>query len=156
MDASVRRLLEDADDAEGWEVPHDGWDTFPYKDRIAEIVSIQDRIRTDFALEMKRDGNVQDASFIDELSILEEVPDKQNTYFTRLSIRFSNFGKLFTIYSCLDPIPSEYPMADMIALVESFGWNYVSADALDEQYDGANISIRKQGCSWWIRFFDYL
>jgi len=156
MERAVRALLEAADDAEGFEVPANDWEAFPYKVYEQEILEIQHRLHDDLGLVLQRDGNVQDASFLDDLRILSSVPDQPNTFVVPLCIRFSNFGKLFTVWSSLDSIPSEYPLADIVVRVEGFGWRYVPVEELDEPYDGRNERLRGANTSWWARFFDWV
>ena len=156
MEPAVRALLDSADDTEGVEVPGNDWNALPDETYEREILAIQKRIRDDFGIDVQRDGKVEDASFFDDLRVVSKVASQSNTYHTLLCIRFSNFGKLFTVCSSLDSIPREYPLPSIVGLVEGFGWCYVPADALDEPYDGKNERLREADISWWIRFFDYV
>lgn len=72
------------------------------------------------------------------------------------AIRFSNFGQLFTVYSCLDPIPDRYDVPSILKFIQQHGWRYVPADELDVPYDGVNDVLKQARITWWIRFFDYL
>jgi hypothetical protein len=70
-----------------------------------------------------------------------------------IAIRFSNFGRLFTIHG---NTLASYPVDAIRALVTRHGWTYVPADELDETYDGRNGALRDGRSTWWIRFFDYI
>ena len=158
MEAIVRRLLEANDDPEGCEFPT-GDPSSPPGDLAESVRSIQRTLREDLNLPMELDGCVQDASFHDELRILHPTSDRGNgvvALFSEIAIRFSNFGRLYTIHSALPSIPARYPVDQIKAIVERHGWKYVPADQLEEVYDGRNKVLRDGRNTWWIRFFDYL
>jgi len=156
--AATKVLLESVDDAEGFECPGNDWANLPWKDYKADISSIQKELELEVDLRLDADGSVQDASFFEELRILNPssycsarviqlIPD--------FALRFSNFGKLFTMYSDTGSLLA-FPVEQVRLLVEGHGWRYVAAEELTSPYDGKNAALRNAKISWWIRFFDYI
>ncbi|WP_291574549.1 hypothetical protein [Clostridium sp. UBA4548] len=129
---------------------------------MERVKYLKGEIEKVIAHELDIDECVQDASFFTELTILEESQREQknkgNSYaiINDLSIRFSSFGNMVTIYgntkSNLDNI---YPMKNIINILEQNGFIYINAESLDKIYDGVNKYISKKD-TWWIRYFDYL
>ena len=72
-----------------------------------------------------------------------------------IGTRFSNFGRLYTIYSDSSEL-EKYSVNELRRIVDSFGWKYVDPKDLNEPYDGVREDLRNDGISWWRRFFDYL
>lgn len=108
---------------------------------------------------MELDDRVEDASFHAELTVLHPEPFHLaggSVYAPEIAIRFSNFGKLYSITSSMPELLARYPLGKMRALIEGHGWIYVPADQLDEVYDGKNAALRNGVNTWWLRFFDYL
>lgn len=157
MNADIRKILEAADCDTGWEIPKDNWETFPYEDYISDIKLIQEKISEQLDVELKRDGSVQDASFIDQLFILDDSAFMGNgviAHIYQFAIRFSNFGKLYTIYSHVESNLNESTVKQVMQIVEGYGWIYVPRKALKKPYDGKHSGFIGQ--EWWIRFFDYI
>lgn len=160
MDPKLRQILLAADDPLRCEAPSSPETSF--EDQHASILTIQQELLSQQGLRFDLDGCVQDASFFDELFILmPEEQDNRRRYggFVRsmeFAIRFSNFGQLFTIHSCLDPIPDRYDVPSIIELIQKHDWRYVPADELEVPYDGINDHLKQARITWWIRFFDYL
>jgi len=161
MNPELRRILEAADDAVGTAGPVDT-SCSGYEADEDDIQYVLAAIRQHHGIEFERDGNVQDASFFEELYVLtseaRQARDEGGGYahLVEIGIRFSNFDKLFTVYSHLDSIPDRYDLASIIGLVSDRGWQYVPAEPLEVPYDGVNEVLRRSGIMWWHRFFDYL
>jgi hypothetical protein len=152
-------MLDAHDDSEGCEVPGGDWSTFPHGSLAESVRSVQAALRGELNLSFDRDGNVQDASFHDELRVLHPESFRANgivAFVSEIAIRFSNFGRLYTIHSAMPEMPTGYPLDRIRAVVERHGWTYVPADELQEIYDGKNRVLRDGRNTWWIRFFDYL
>ncbi|MDO9022288.1 MAG: hypothetical protein Q7V43_35515 [Myxococcales bacterium] len=159
MNPALRKVLDDSDDPEGCEVPGDNWAAFPYDELAASVGSIQETLRNELNLPFDRDGYVQDASFHDELRQLHPDSFRANGVVVltpEIAVRFSNFGRLYTIYSAVPDTLTHYPLDRIRAVVELRGWRYVPADELGEIYDGKNRAFNDGRTTWWIRFFDYL
>lgn len=155
LDNAIKELLERYDD-EGFEVPGNNWQSHPYKELEASVLKVQAEIEARLGLKLKRDGQVQDASLHDQLFEQRKSSEASNTYFQAFCVRFSNFGRLFTIGGVYPELLVEFPVDDVRSIAEEHGWNFVPAEALDEPYDGANRQLREEGISWWDRYFDYL
>lgn len=157
MNPELRNMLLAADHATGCECPGE----FP-ENVSADMEAIWQLLAERYGPEFERDGCVQDASFHDEIRVLTpaECERRKRTgcyaHVREFAIRFSNFGRLFTICSDFDPAPERFDAMSIIKLVEQFGWHYVPADELNAPYDGINPTLRNAGITWWIRFFDYL
>jgi hypothetical protein len=154
MDAIVHKLLLSCDN-EGFEVPHNDRTAFPFRELSESVTRIRERIRVELDIDLKRQGHIEDASFLDDLYASRPEEGKTNQTYYAFCIRFSNFGRLFTIYGLNSKVFAEFPFERVRQLVEGEGWTYVPEDQLHELYDGMNKVLRKQGVSWWIRYFDY-
>jgi hypothetical protein len=150
MGPVVRKLLEQADDAEHAEYPPE-FDRSALWVRVAALQPVLERIAgRAFVL----DDNAQDVSFFGDLSI--QRPGAQPNWIdTVFAVRFSNFGNLFTTWShCqVEQLP-EATAAALVAATERAGFRFVPSSALDEPYSGHHPSF--SGAVWWLRFFDYL
>lgn len=151
-------ILALADDSDGFEVPNNDWSNFPWKELQRDVSAIHEEIEQNLGVNLQRDNSVQDASFFEELRVLNPssylskgvirlIPD--------IAIRFSNFGRLYTIYSATESL-ADYPVEGMRTIIDSHGWHFVSLTDLEKPYDGKNIKLREAKITWWVRFFDYL
>ena len=157
-DRGMQKIYIEADDATGFEVPENDWENFPWHELSEEIEVIRIKIENDLGITLEKDGNVQDASFIEELRILNQSSYCSNGVICitpDIALRFSNYGKLFTLYSLTDSL-EKYPVQEIKSIVSEKGWSFIDAKELDRPYDGKNIELQKAGITWWIRFFDYL
>jgi len=121
---------------------------------MEELRSLHPELAAILGEPLELDEQVQDASFFAELAFC--IPGSQpRALDTVLAVRFSAFGRLFTIWShCpTQPIEAEQ-LAQIINTVESRGFRYVDTASLDEPYHGRNPLFG--GSTWWYRFFDYL
>jgi hypothetical protein len=74
MDEATRKLLEANDDPIGCEVPANDWSSFGYKDLQLSVSHLQASLATELSLHFERDGSVLDASFHDQLWIVDPTP----------------------------------------------------------------------------------
>ena len=164
MRKDIEKLLRASDDSVGSYVPGDDWASFPYYELANSVEEVKAALQKATGVEFDRDGNAQDASFHDELRILSPesyLTNRVTVYIPEIGIRFSNFGRLFTIHSAFDKIPKKYPVQEIQEIVEAHGWIFIPADKLKEPYDGVNVRLRDymglgNKVTWWIRFFDYI
>ena len=108
MRQDIEKLLRASDDSVGFEVPGDDWTSFPYDEIAKSVKEVSMALGNGTGFEFERTGSVQDASFHDELSILSPesyLTNRVTVHIPEIGIRFSNFGRLFTIYSAFDKIP---------------------------------------------------
>ncbi len=128
---------------------------------MVEIDEMLPELERFFGAKLDVDRHVQDASFLTDVGYLDDrYYDREKgcgALSYRFSFRFSNFGRLFTLFgSDLDAADDrcEKAMAAK-ALIERRGFTFVDAEELDELYDGKNVPFDGK-LTWWIRFFDYL
>ena len=97
MDRAVRNILIAADRLGEWEFPSDIKESlWPAVDALlAELESI-----TGYELDIDR--NVQDASFLTDIGLLDsryyDRAKRSGAIYFIFSFRFSNFGRLFTLH----------------------------------------------------------
>jgi hypothetical protein len=154
MDPKTHEILHSADDARGAEVPGGDRATFPWQELADSIRSVQRSLERELGLAFQNDGQVQDASYHDDLYI--PCPNSRHRHPEEIVLRFSNFGRLYTVFSGLPQIPQTYPVDNIREIVERHGWQHAPHGALDEPYDGVNDLFRDGETTWWIRFFDFL
>jgi hypothetical protein len=154
MEIAKLKLLESVDDPQACEHPSQ----FDWHGSMSRVRALKSRLESITGHTFIMDENVQDASFFTDLAILSG-----ERYFSgigtavgsRIVIRFSCFGNLFTVYSTLeDEKLEESIVQDIIAEVQRHGFVYIEADGLEEKYTGVNPHLKGQ--SWWTRYFDYL
>lgn len=159
MDKTTRQILNSADRLGEWEFPSDD------KDHLWPIVdSLVCKIESMTGYELDVDRNVQDASFMTDVGLLDKRYYNRATgtgvIYYIFSFRFSNFGRLFTLHgSEWEERFEELALGRCIDLIREHGFVYVAADALDAHYDGINgvdNPICGSPLTWWIRFFDYI
>ncbi|MCB9585307.1 MAG: hypothetical protein H6718_07910 [Polyangiaceae bacterium] len=159
MDETLRAMLLQHDCATGCEIPRNDWRVFPYADLQNSVLRIQRVLNEERGLPFERDGNVQDASLHDELSITEMARDpasgerQRYVQVTRICVSFSNFGRLCTIHG---NNLGDYPLETIEQVIQNELWTLVPSEALDSPYDGLNEALRKHGITWFTRFFSYL
>jgi len=156
MNSELHKYLVEVDELGNWEFPKDGcWDT-PFK----EIKAVKENIENIIGSSLDLDSNVQDASFLTDLGILDERYQEWEkgiiTYTYLFSFRFSNFGSMFTVYGSEWPqCGTKYHLSEAIEFLESKNYKYIPKLELSELYDGVNKPY-EQGLTWWTRYFDYL
>ena len=159
MDEDTLRVLLGADDVDRCESPRG----FRWETEMAKVRALGPVLERIAGRKFEVDENVQDASFFTDLGTYDTRarPQGGTLRFAVLTVRFSSFGRLFTVWSVDDDaeavrgpkLPPEIVRA-VIDAVGQQGYVYVDAEALHADYTGANPHL--QGGSWWIRFFDYL
>src|SRR5207245_2128784 len=123
-----------------WEFPTDNTvDIWPIVDSlVAELESI-----TGHQLDVDR--NVQDASFLTDVGLLDyryyNRATKSGAIYYIFSFRFSNFGRLFTLHGGeWEKRFDELNLRACCDLILSRGFVYVASDDLDTAYDGVNVA----------------
>lgn len=154
MTPELHRLLLSVDDPTGCEFPTQS--TVTYAEMDARVRGLQEALRTELSHSFQRDGQVQDASFFDDLFIHEQESTNSRYLLSRITIRLSNFGNLATVTTALDRIPPEYDVPRITEIMQRHGWTVVDAEKLSAIYDGPNEVLRDGKTTWWIRYFDYL
>lgn len=156
MNKEIHDFLISVDEIGNWEFPNGGrWD-LPF----SEIRALKNDLEKISGKTLDLDKNVQDASFLTDLGLLDD------RYYDRekgagslsyiFSIRFSNFGRMFTVHGSEWPMSKEqYCLTEVIEYLQSKKYKYIPASDLDEPYDGINKPY-VSGLSWWVRYFDYL
>lgn len=148
MRAELRRLLQSADDAVDAERPAG----FAYDAALEEVRRLAPTIEAIVGQPLVIDEHVQDASFFTDLALQHAHGRFINT---SLAVRFSSFGRLFSVWSVCESDEALAPdvIARVVEVGRAAGFVYVDANELSEPYDGVHPHVRG---TWWIRFFDYL
>ncbi|MEM6427645.1 MAG: hypothetical protein AAF708_00285 [Deinococcota bacterium] len=107
----------------------------------------------DKRLELKLKSTVtQDASFYGDL---KKVKDYDHWF----SMRFSYFGRLFTVRGTPQSYLDSLPLTEIINLLEDMKFVYVPMEILELPYEGPNKVWRiadDQPPQWWDRYFSYV
>lgn len=159
MDHAVHQILTAADRLNEWEFPSvDNVDLWPIIDSLVHELEAVTRHTLDV------DRNVQDASFMTDVGLLDDRHYDRKTGTGAIcyvfSFRFSNFGRLFTLHGGeWEQRFEEFNLGKCFELIRARGFVYVAADDLDTAYDGINgpnNPIDGTPLTWWIRFFEYI
>jgi hypothetical protein len=154
MEVAKLKLLESVDDPQACEHPSQ----FDWHESMSRVRALKSRLESIAGHTFIMDDNVQDASFFTDLAILggeRYVSGIGTVVGSRIIIRFSCFGNLFTVYSTSEDEKLEESIVEkIIAEAQRHGFVYIEADGLEERYTGVNPHLKGQ--SWWIRYFDYL
>lgn len=157
MRKATHEILLAADRLNEWEFPSDDTD-----DPWPEIESLAAALKSVVGCALDVDRNVQDASFLTDVGLLDDRRYDRKTGTGVISyifsFRFSNFGSLFTLHGTeWEQRFEEFRLGDSLDLIRSRGFVYVPADELVAAYDGVNSNpIDGAPLTWWIRFFDYI
>lgn len=127
--------------------------------RDGEVRELKPVVEAITARTFEVDEHVQDASFFTELASFVDARQSPSGGIVRhvvLAIRFSAFGRMFTIWHSR---PEEFAVDSalvqrVISAVQNAGYTYADAAELQSPYDGPNRHLA--GVSWWERYFDYL
>lgn len=159
MKLETRSLLLAADCPRGQERP----ETYPFDPDAAwrDIEAARERLEAVIGETLEVDRQVQDASFLADLYVLSpaaRVNEWTMALYFDLCVRFSAFGRLFTVFTHAGRLnDARFDLARIVETVRERGFHYVPAGELREPYDGANEALRGDpGISWWTRYFDYL
>ena len=156
MNEEIHSYLVSVDEKGNWEFPKNGrWD-IPFE----EVESIKPELEQITGVILDIDKNVQDASFLTDLGLLDERyydREKECGALSYLfSIRFSNFGRMFTVICSEWPENKEkYNLDKVIEYLQERKYKYIPEMELHEPYDGVNKPF-EPNLTWWIRYFDYL
>lgn len=154
MGKELKELLLSFDDQEEC----DSSQNFNYLNEMKKVYIIKSKIENIISNELTIDECVQDASFFTELSTLKKSQNDGESfvYLYELSIRFSLFGNMVTIFSNTENNAlNKYPIKEIVDMLQSDGYIYINSELLDEPYDGINKYISKKD-TWWTRYFDYI
>lgn len=159
MQPSTRQILLRADRVGEWEIPADVPDNF----RL-EVLSLAPSLESIVGQKLDVDRNVQDASFVTDIGLLDDREYDRRSDTGSLcyifAVRFSYFGRLFTLHG--DEWKErfdEFELGNVKEFLSSREFVYVCSDELDAPYDGLNSPenpISGEPITWWRRFFDYL
>lgn len=143
MDETVRARLKAADDGEHWKSPPG----FPLDAEIKRLAAVKPKLdRILGQLELNK--QVRDAAHFAELAARVHEGE---VIMTKLEIRFSAFGNLFTVWS---RSPDAAILRSIVGVLEEAGYTFVPIEATNEAYDGKNRA-KSQIRTWFARFFDY-
>ncbi|RYD82725.1 MAG: hypothetical protein EOP84_08975 [Verrucomicrobiaceae bacterium] len=126
---------------------------FDYPGEMAAVAALRLPLETLTGLALKQDTDVDDASFFTDLYVHDPVPCPHPTagevIETFVAVRFSSFGKFFTVWgnSSRRPLSGEM-LGRIAALVSEHGFLYVPSSLLDQPHP--------EWKSWGTRYFDYL
>ena len=156
MNKEIHDYLISVDEIGNWEFPKGGrWD-IPFN----EVMSIKPDLEIISGVTLDIDKNVQDASFLTDIGLLDDRyydREKGSGALSYLfSIRFSNFGRMFTLIGSEWPEnEKKYNLSKVIEYLQERDYKYIPEAELDEPYDGINEPF-EPNLTWWIRYFDYL
>ena len=156
MNTNTERLLRDADDPEGYEYP--AGVEIDYPRHLQTVKVIRNGLDVEFGARFEL-FEAQDASFTCESTWCIARPATAEFGIwrvVRLGVRFSNFSRLFSIYTSEHDNVSPEDEQRVRRIVEREGFVYIPCRELQGLYDGANPTLRDGKVTWWIRFFDYL
>lgn len=140
--------LQTLDDEGAYEYPLD----------ISTAISVRDDFQPACqALNKQLDLNLnsfvsQDSTFY---GYLTQHRDNEHAF----GIRFSNFGRLFTIHGFPQSYVGSFPVDEIIKLLEDMKFVYVPMEILELPYEGPNNVGRiadDQPPQWWDRYFSYI
>lgn len=144
-------------DSLGWEYPID--DDGEDHDTIwARVERIKPEIEEIISHSLWLNTGVQDASFFTELAWLDEkyrTPGKGGAEVPHITVRFSSFDRMATIYSGNNDERGLMRFEPQIAkLLTNHGYNYVSMQVLNKPYPASEDWMKRM--TWFDRFFDWL
>ena len=144
-------LLRRFDEKGAWEQPTD------YQGQVLaeDIKYLQQELLKSLGVNLKLERH-QDASF--HSCLFADIDTKNSDI--HLEIRFSKFGRLFTIRSLPGDVSLPFEINLIVAISEKRGFRFVPFHCLKEPYDGVNPELAsvtgKTNPSWWDRYFDYI
>jgi len=83
--------------------------------------------------------------------VVYDRPGGGNHHEAYVAVRFSAFGRFFTVWglSSLRPLPDDR-RARVAELVSSHGFVYAPTELLEQPYTGKFFR------NWWLRYFDFI
>ena len=156
MDQAIHEYLKSVDVEGHWEFPPGT----SYTCTFENLLSFKERLEKLTSSTLDIDKNVQDASYITDIGILNERyydrKKQSGVIVYHFAFRFSNFGNMFTLMLSKDfGVEEKYNLKECISYLTSCGLKYIPESELQTDYDGINKPHRK-GFTWWVRYFDYL
>ena len=153
MKAETKKILLEFDEIGSYETPKD----FDYDELELHIEKFKTKLENIFNSQFYIDNQIQDASFICDIKIPNEMLKNNQTEYL-YTIRFSNFGKLATINGIenlntknLEIIKTELKNYDFI---------FLEPNEIDFDYDGKFENFKnihsERNPTWFERYFDYL
>lgn len=150
MSLTMLDWLRAADDPTEYEAPA----CFDVDKALIEIQALKPKLEAVIGRDVELDDRVQDASFFADLAIYR-LNAKTNSQEAVIVVRFSAFGRLFTIYEdCATEtrLPAEI-IEQVIEIIERDSYHYIDHETLNQSYSGTHPYF--VGGTWWYRFFDY-
>ena len=156
MDQTIHDYLKSVDVEGHWEYPPD----MSYVCTFENLNRLKEKLEKLASFSLDIDENVQDASFITDIGILNENyydrKSRSGAIVYHFAFRFSNFGNMFTLILSEDfGVEEKYNLKECTSYLISCGLKYIPASELHVDYDGLN-KPHKKGFTWWVRYFDYL
>jgi len=109
---------------------------------MAQVRGLRAKLQHIIGRSLLIDEQVQDASYLTHLCLLHTA-ERETSPKILLNIYFSNFGRLFTIWSdCSTDEFSGEMLEQVKTTTESHGFKFVDSSELDEPYTGINGEIR--------------
>jgi len=136
-----------------WEMPAD----FDYWTALAEVRTLGSELSAICGHPLKLDDQVQDASFFADWAAYESAPRPSpgvpsGAIHTIICIRFSSFGRMFSIWCDSDVFPIAADTRDrLIGYLAERDFVFVPDSLLDQPYHRPEFAR-----DWQIRFFNYL
>ena len=157
MQKQLHDFLLSVDEKDNWEFPQNS----KYDVTFVEVESLKVELESIVGKKLDIDNNLQDASFMTDVGILDEKHYDRKTgtgaIIHLFAIRFSNFGRMFTVHgSEFLSHKVEYNLEKAIIFLERKNFKYIPAEELDVPYDGINKHHGYDGLTWWVRYFDYI
>ncbi len=151
MDQATLDRLNAADDPEAWETPAG----FNYWKEVGAIGRVKPDLEKVSGLSFDLERQIQDAAFFGYL--FTTLPGSDQTH---LSIRFSSFGKMVTVITNPNDVPTPSNLLHkLVEVLEQHDYVYVDAQSLQELYTGCLAGFQSafgdRPPTWWDRFFDY-
>ncbi len=148
-----KAYLEAHDSQTDWEMPAD----FDYRNALEEVRGLGTELSRICGHTLTLDDQVQDASFFAEWVAYEDAPRSSiaapsGAIHTFISIRFSSFGRMYSIWGCSDLSPITAACREQIIdHLHPRGFVFVPDGILDRPYHSPDF------CSdWQTRFFSHL
>lgn len=156
MKTETRQILSQFDEVGRFETPTD----FNYDNLILQIKKLKAELEFKFKVKFNIADQIQDASFICDLIIPDELLIKKIGKYV-FTIRFSNFGKLVTVNGI------ENLNIDIIKklkiVLKNNNFIFIEPNEIDIHYDGKFENFKnifgehtQHTPSWFTRYFDYL
>ena len=152
MDSTIHDMLLASDDA-AIVVPGNNWAAFSTDELRQSVLAVHGRLRAELGLELERDGIPNSGPYFDSLEDRRTVAGNPRHVYSAFAVRFSNFGRLFTVYGDDAKEFAALPADQARRIAEEEGWSFVPAEALEEPYDGVYLSHRWPEWAWWDRYF---